>query len=242
MTLSELQRVLVRDAYAAYFRTPTAKQRQAAKEVMKDCEAPATAVLIAARHLLGPTFLSYEPETLWLELEDPCPANRDKLMAAIALAMTPSFYWDYRVFGATTHALNNELVSPETVPHCTPAQMAWAVFEAELLYALTDGESSSPEFDDCVTAYIATFLSEEGLVIPPSGLSFCSDVLKQRLSGEALKLHDETLKAWDALPKDKLDVSAFKDNALGAQLHKLTDVWIYVTSRAKSLRAGLATL
>lgn len=240
MTLSELQRTLVTKAYAAYFRTPTQAQKAYAKELMADCEASATAVLIAAKHLLGPTFTAWEPETLWLEL-DPCIANRDKLMAAIALAMTPSFYWDYRVFGATVHAFSDEKVVPEEVPRCTPAAMAWGAFEAELIYAMTDGESSRPEFDDAVNAYITTVLLEDGFVLPPSGLNCCADEFKARLSGEAMQLREETTKAWAALPKERLPSKEAK-TPLEAQLLKLADCWHYVEAKAERLQQELSRL
>ena len=241
MTLSEQQRTAVKEAYAAYFKTPNNAQKAYAKEVMQDPTASATAVLIAARHLLGPTFLSYEPETIWLEL-DPCPNARDKLMAAMALDMTPSFYWDYRVFGATTHALNDEAVAPETVPNCTPEQMAWATFEAELLFAITDGESTRPEYDESIEAYVAVCLFEAGLAIPPVGLGFAKEELDKNISPDALSLKTETEKAWAALPKEKLELHKFDDNALGAQLKKLAATWTYVSDRTVALRGNIAKL
>ena len=241
MTLSELQRTLVKEAYAAYFRSPTNAQKAHAKEVMQDCDAPATAVFIAAKHLLGPTFITYEPETLWLEL-DPCHSNRDKLMGAIALAMTPSFYWDYRVFGATTHAFTNEMVSPESVPKCDAGQMAWAAFEAELLFAITDGESTRPEYDESVEAYVAVSLFDEGFVTTPSGLGFAAAELTSKVSPDALNLKKETEDAWAALPKEKLEQRTFENNALGAQLSKLATSWVYVAEKTNQLRAELAKL
>lgn len=241
MNLSELQRTLAKEAYAAFFRTPTNAQKAHARTVMQDCEAAATAVFIAARHLLGPTFISYEPETLWLEL-DPCHSNRDKLSAAIALAMTPSFYWDYRVFGATVHALNDEMVSPEAVPHCSPAAMAWATFEAELLFALSDGESTRPEFDETIEAYVAVCLFDEGLTLPPTGLSFAAEELGRKVSADALNLKKETAAAWAALPKEKLEQKKFENSPLGAQLEKLATSWVYVQERTKLLRSHLEKL
>ena len=241
MTLSELQRTVVKEAYAAYFRTPTNAQKQRAKEVLQDPEAPATAVLVAAKHLLGPTFVVYEPETLWLEL-DPCHSNRDKLMAAIALAMTPSFYWDYRVFGATVHAFTNEMVVPDAVPKCDAGQMAWASFEAELLFAITDGESTRPEYDEAIEAYVAVSLFDEGFVTIPSGLGFAAAELTAKVSPDALNLKKETEAAWAALPKEKLEQKTFENNALGAQLSKLATSWVYVAEKTKLLRDTLATL
>lgn len=241
MTLSDLQRIVVKEAYAAYFKAPTNANKAQAKLVMQDCEATATSVLIAAHYLLGPTFLAYEPETLWLEL-DPCPANRDKLMAAIALAMTPSFYWDYRVFGATVHAFTNEMVIPESVPKCDAGQMSWACFEAELIYALTDTGNSVPEFDPCIEAYVGVALWDSGFAAPPAGLGFAKEELTSRINKHALILKDEVEKAWAALHKEKLEHHRFEDSPLGAQLAKLATSWVYVEEKTKLLRAQLASL
>ena len=239
-SLSDTQRLAVREAYVAYTHASTGEQRRYAKALMQDPKATATALLIAARHLLGPEMLAYEPDTLWREL-DPCPINRDKLSAALALAMTPSFYWDYRVFGYTAHALNNEAVQSETVPRCTSEQMAWAAFEAELLFAMTDDTSTRPEFDSAVEAYTAAILWDDGFVVPPVGLGFCAQELEVRTSAAA-ELKSKTVAAWSALPKDKIDASKFTDDALGAQLSKLSTAWIYVTDQTKMLRQQLAQL
>jgi len=241
LTLSDLQRLVVKEAYAAFFKRPNETQKQSARAVLQDPEAAATSVLIAAQHLLGPTFLTYEPETLWIEL-DICPINKDKLMAGIALAMTPSFYWDYRVFGATTHALNNEMVTPEAVPHCSPAQMAWAAFEAELLFALTDGESTRPQYDDPVAAYVAVNLFEEGRITPPVGLGFSAEELTSKVSPDSLNLKKETEDAWAALPKDALEKKKFENTPQGTQLQHLAATWVYVEAKTKVLRAELGKL
>jgi hypothetical protein len=241
MTLSDLQRTVVKEAYAAYFKAPSNAQKAHAKTVMQDPQATATSVLIAAHYLLGPTFLAYEPETLWLEL-DPCLANRDKLMAAIALAMTPSFYWDYRVFGATAHAFTNEMVIPESVPKCDAGQMAWACFEAELIYALTDTGNSVPEFDPCIEAYVAVSLWDEGFATTPSGLGFANEELQAKVSKEALTLKDETEKAWAALHKEKLEHHRFEDSPLGAQLAKLATSWVHVAGKTSQLRSQITAL
>ena len=241
MTLSDLQRLAVKEAYVAFLKPPTGAQKQSAKTLLQDPEATATAVLIAAQHLLGPTFLTYEPETLWMEL-DIASANKDKLMAGIALSMNPSFYWDYRVFGATTHALTNEMVTPERVPVCDPGQMAWAAFEAELLFALTDAESTKPDYDPCVAAYVAVSLFDEGLVTTPVGLGFAAEELKTKLAPEHAILRKEVEDAWAALPKDALESKKFENNPLGTQLQRLAAAWIYVEAKTKVLRQTLAKL
>lgn len=236
--LAQQQRLAVKEAYAAFFKESTQASKAHAKSVIADPESAATALFIAAKHLLGAGFVTYEPDTLWLELDPPTP-NRDKLMAGIALAMTPSFYWDYRVFGATTHAFTDDPVQPTDVPRCTPGAMAWTAFEAELLFALSDGESTVPDHDPCVDAYVATVLFDEGFVLPPVGLGFCVEELKSYLPKEALVLRSEVESAWSAFPKEKIDSSKFEDNPLGAQLRKLAEAWLYVAERTKLLRNQL---
>jgi hypothetical protein len=117
--------------------------------------------------------------------------------------------------------------------------MAWATFEAELLYAITDTESSVPEYDESIEAYIAVSLWDEGYVIPPAGLGAAAAELKKRLNPEASLLRSEVEKAWAELPKDRLDVHKIKDGALGAQLLKLAEPWLYVGERTRSLREYL---
>lgn len=238
MRLSELQRTLVRAAYEAYFRQPTAAQRDKAKKYLRDGTTFATTALISVRYLLGPTVVSYEPETVWLET-DASPLNRDKLMAAMALGTTPSYYWDYRVFGATTHALNDERVVPEYVPKCTPEQMAWSVFEAELLYAMLDNGESTPVFDEAIPAYVATCLHEEGYVVPPVGLSMAKEDLEKLIAPDAMALKSEVEDAWAKLPKDRVDPRSFGDSAVGVQMTRLADCWNYVYQRATRLREQL---
>lgn len=244
MTLSELQCIVVKEAFVAY--CTSAPKKEAARSILKDATSPATAVLVAARQLLGPTFLAYEPETLWLELDDPCHAARDKLMAAIALAMTPSFYWDYRVFGATTHALNDEIVLPTDVPKCTAEQMAWATFEAELLLSLSEGENedTQPVYDDSVKAYVAVTLFTDGIVLPPTGLVFADEELKRLLPPEAQALRKEIKEAWEARPKGATPLAelSLDTSPVGIQLQHLAATWAYVEERTERLRAALKLL
>lgn len=237
-SLSDAQRMLVKEAYAAYLMTPTASSKKKAEKILADCTSSATAVMVATRHLLGPTFTAYEPESIWLQT-DMCAINKDKLMAGVALDVMPSFYWDYRVFGATTHALNDEAVNPDYVPLCSSEQMAWSVFEAELLFALNDGEGTRPDYDQAVQNYMAACLFDEGFIVPPVGLNDTADELELMVSPEANALRQKISEAWAKLPKDNLSSVKFEDNALGAQLTRLADCWRYVTARTDMVRQQL---
>lgn len=242
MSLEKTLRDLARDAYAAYRQKSTAARKQAAEVILNQDEAPATALLIAVRHVLGPGALAWEPESLWLELGDISYSNRDEISAAIALTMTPSFYWDYRVFGATVQALNHMPVVADQIPHFDAYTTPWAVYEAELIFALGDDGDTTPHFDDEPAAYVATLLHDAGFVHCPPLLSFASDLLTKQLTAEGKELATKVKQAWAELPKEGLEDHVFEDTSLGAQLQNLASSHVYLVNRAAALRTALDTL
>ena len=105
----------------------------AAKRLLQAPETAAVALLPACKRLLG-DMLTWEAESIWLELErrglDVPVNNRVKLQAALTLHFVPSFYWDGIVFGNTAIAFDNEVPNPEALEEASAAQLAWAVKEA----------------------------------------------------------------------------------------------------------------
>lgn len=177
--------IVVNTAYKAYKAAAKKTKAAAAHKALENSATPATTVLIAAIHLLGPIeeFKTWEPETLWLTLGDVAIINRDKLLAAIALDVTPSFYWDYRVMGNTVLAFNNIAVGVRNIPAPTPEQLAWGVWEAELIYALTEtGDVEAPELDDEPAAYTAALLHDAGFAKAPEFLFFAEEKLKELIN------------------------------------------------------------
>jgi len=237
MDLDWLVRDVVGKAVAAYQRPSTPDLRAAAERLLADPKTPALAVFLAANRLLGPEFVHFEPETLWLEL-DPPPMNRDKLLASIALAIRPSFYWDYRVFANTVLALNNRAAQPDDVPRCEAQEIAWAVYEAEILFALTDNTGARPFFDDGPVVYTATTLFDEGFIHCPDSLSFCEEYFKKLLCHDDecdYSLHDQVKASWRTFPKDGLENHKFDETALGVQLARQAEVHLYLVNRANDL-------
>ena len=159
---------------AKAYQAPAFKDRS----VLKDPESPGLLLFLAARRLLGPEWVDWEPETLWLELPE-VTANRDKLQVAQLLATYQAFYWDYRVFANVVAALNNQAVYPETIPELPAAFLSWAVFEAELIFALSEDKATIPEFNDEVEAFIGASLHHAGVVKAPENLEFCASHLKK---------------------------------------------------------------
>jgi hypothetical protein len=226
----------VREAHRAYKGSGAEAH---VKAVIKDEDAFATALLIAARRKLGPTFLAYEPETLWQEL-DPPTMNRDKLSAAIGLAVMPAFYWDVRALGATALAFNNEAVFVNRMPHTTPEQLVWAVLEAELVFALTEDEPAEPFFDVEACAYVAAMLFDAGFVVCPEELKFAQEYLDDMISAEGKELKAKVKAAWKEHPKGEGPEPEFEDPALGVQVANLARVHAYVMHRLQALKKSLA--
>jgi hypothetical protein len=208
-----------------------------ARALMQDPAAPATALFVAATRLLGPAFRTFEPETIWLELDAP-QENRDKLSAAIALAVMPAFFWDVRVFGTTVLALNDLPVFPSEMPAPLPEQMAWGAIEAELIFALADDEGTEPNYGDEVTAYVAALLLHAGLVVCPEPLEFAADDLQRLLPGEGRDTAAKVL----ALPptiSERGTLPPEESSPFYVQRWRLAEVHRYVHGRLESLKKAV---
>lgn len=230
-------------ASEAYRRPPTAATKAEARRKFKDPTTCATSLLIAARHLLGPECLEFEPETLWLEL-DPPPLNRDKLLAALALTKYPAYYWDWRVFGNTALAFSHSAVIPDEVPHPDPAEMAWAIYEAELIFALTDPDGTIPQFDDGIATYSAAVLHHEGFVACPDALSFADDELVRLAcrDSECEHLHAQVKDNWRRMDKTNLEERNYADTPLGVQLAHQAEIYLYLVRRANDMASCVSKI
>lgn len=205
-----------------------------ARAVLLDDTAPAFLLYAAARVFYGPTVASYEPESLWIQLDVP-EHNRDKLMAALTLQVNPQFYWDIRVFGHTCLAFNGHAAHTELTPKPTPEQLATAIFEAQLLFQI-DTETV-PEFDDEVAAYVAACLAHEGLAYAPPIMSFAEEHLERILSPEGRKLGAAMKKIADE-EHPKVDT----ESALGVQLARYQHVGEYLKAHLADIASRIAAI
>lgn len=197
--------------------------------------ATATGLLIAIRALYGDDVLTWEPETLWLTLENDSVfldnVERDKIQAARSLIVRPAFYWDNLVFQRTVQALNGQPFSAETIQEANAAHMCWAVYEAAVLRNLDPDDKKIPDFDEDVQQYVAVCLRREGFVVPPETLSFAEDNLENMLPKEAIDLKKEVKQAWGHLNKSKLAHTEFAENEHGVQLARLSACYLYQQER-----------
>jgi hypothetical protein len=142
------------------------------KEVLQSEDVPATVLLVIAADLLGPDVLTWDPETISLEVEeatgDPIrPSSFNKLMAAIELVTSNGFYRDLPTFIRLCNTLYNGTLTLDFDP-ADAMEIAWGVTEALLIWP-PDEEDEEP-FDSKIIGYIGQVLREEGIMTPPDVL------------------------------------------------------------------------
>lgn len=232
----------------------TAARETFARRLLLNSEAhTATGVYMAARTLYGVDLLHWEPETIWLTLEQDGivlqVAARDKLMAAITLQLNPAFYWDSIAFQHTVQVLNGEHTNPEALQECCPAHMAWAVHEAGFIRGLDPHGHEVPEFDEDVQLYVAVCLKRDGFLIPPKELD-TEEIQKAldcqyphcQVPDDKKYARNEVREAWAKLPKGRLQHTEFAEDSLGVQLAQLAACHVYVSMRAEELAQELHDL
>jgi hypothetical protein len=149
---------------------------------LQDPEAPATACFEAVQALLGKASLNWEPESLWLTLERehsvdvPLP-NRAKILAANTLVLVPAFWWEVHAFMHTISAFSGHVTDSREIFEATPGELAWGVFEAELLFQQSSDIQAQPEFDREPTLYVAQLLHDQGFSETPVLLDFAQPAL-----------------------------------------------------------------
>lgn len=231
-----------REKHAQEISAPSAVIRQ----VLEDDESTATGCFLAVREACGPTCRAWEPESLWLNFEkrnvNIPPLNRDKILAAHTLTMVPAFWWEVNCFQNTVLAFNNILSNPEALQEATPGQLAWGVFEAEMIFGYADFPES-PEFDREPALYTGACLHRAGYVLAPDLLAFAQDALdhfnKDKTSLEKSKVQD----AWKKLQRTNLKDRKWKDDSpLDMQLARLASVNLYIEERAKRYQDDLTRL
>lgn len=212
-----------------------------AKNILRSRGASAIALMRAADLALG-DFLSWEPESIWLELERqdvvmPVEA-RDRLMAAIALRLVPSFYWDAVVFEKTCVSFDGTPAHPAILEEAAPAAMAWAVVEAAWIrerYAEQD-----LRFEHEPTAYTAVVLDRAGFVITPTQLSFAQGSLDHRLLPSDLA--EDVRKKWSNVDKSSLATLVLEETRVDVQIARLAAVEVHVRARRSEAEADLSRL
>ena len=153
--------------------------REAAKKILGDDLSPASLQLRALPVLFTDMVYAWEPESIWLGLDDygidATTMQRDKILAALTLAMNPAFYRDAGIFENTCLAFNNVPVFASVIQEASPSEMCWGCYEAELI--VQRAGMTHLEFDYEPAKYAAFSLHRSGFVLAPELLAFCQEEL-----------------------------------------------------------------
>jgi len=252
MELADLEQYLLRVAASvprakmAALEEGDSEQQTVAAEMLRDPHTTATGCYRAVSAVCGAGFRAWEPESIWLTLDrkgiDVSVLNRDKILAAMTLTMIPAFWFEVNAFENTTMAFNNVLSDGAILQEATPAQLNWAVYEAEMLYGQSDEVPESPAFDREPVRYTAIVLHRAGFIMAPQLLSFAQkelDVLSRDGSG-ANKA--EVQEAWKRLQRIDLRKKQFTDSAIDVQLARLAAVQVYLADRLVQYESDMGRL
>jgi len=161
--------------------------------------------------------------------------SRDKLLAVNALIVNPQFYWDHLVFENTVHAFVGNISNPDVIQECHPSEMAWTVYEADVVRGMDPEGKGDAEFDEDVQQYIAVCLKRAGFICAPVNLEFAEDNLVELQPDESKNLRKEVQDAWAKLDKGALRNTQFAEDPLGVNLSRLAGTYVYVEDLAKSM-------
>ena len=255
LSLAELEQKLLDAAQgtrrAARTVQPAPAKVAACGDILHDDHASASGCFQAVLCLCGDQARAWEPESIWLTLDrrhiDIPVVNRDKVMAALTLTMVPAFWWDVHAFENTVLAFNHVVSNPAVVQEATPGQMAWGVYEAELIFAISTAEDElnqqQPEFDREPVCYTAAVLHRAGYVRAPDLLNYAQRELT-RLNKSGTDVNKADLDtAWTEFKKRKpLPLNSLDDTALDVQLARLASVELHVQEQLKRYQADLQRL
>jgi hypothetical protein len=149
----------------------------------------------------GTDFLSWEPETIELELRGlgvvPDNALKDKIMAVTVLLSTNSFHVDFGSFNNLCQVFNSDTNSSELFVPASIDDILWGCSEARILEgpADFDGQGFTPD----IAVYVGQMLTSEGITDPPSVLNFA------QIDGDELERRDTVLASDQFLFKSYYD-------------------------------------
>lgn len=135
----------------------------------------ATPLLLAAVDRLGPEFLGtkevpegWDPETVWLELEEACgrpphPEPFNRLMAAAAVVRDDRFYKSLPDFFILCNALTDGHFDPARPEPPLAWECLWGMAEAALIEPPAD---RSRPYAPVIARYVGLVLDHEGILHP----------------------------------------------------------------------------
>lgn len=136
--------------------------------------------------------LGWDPNTITLEIEEEFDVELpqcvlDKLMAAISILTSDTFYRSLPDFITFCNVLSGDTYRPDMFDPADSAEVAWGITEG-LLISPPEEEQEGP-FSDEIRAYIGAVLDQEGIINAPDVLQIA--LRKANVSDAANQFSDD---------------------------------------------------
>lgn len=196
-------------------------------------------LLVVFLDTYGTEGLSWEPATIAMEIEsdfqvDLPQANFDRLMTAIQILTTDSFYRSLPDFVAFCNILSGDTYDPRVWDPAESDEIAWGITEALII----DFPEDDDPFSNEVLAYIGKALDDEGIMNPP-------DILRLAIRDSNMRVQDdytddpEMFAAIYGAESSKTDsINALIRDRLAALSEQLSRLQLR-TGNAKNVISGL---
>jgi hypothetical protein len=140
----------------------------------------------------GVEALQWDPATIVLEVEEEFDVDLpqcaiDKLMAAINILTSDSFYNNLPDFITFCNILSGDTYRPDMFDPADSAEIAWGITEG-LLIAPPEDDADGP-FNDEIRGYIGAVLDSEGIITAPDVLQIA--LRKSNVSDAANQFSDD---------------------------------------------------
>lgn len=144
------------------------------KDIFLSPDSFGTTLLIALFDSFGTECLQWEPETIELELNkllgtDIPEENMDRLQAAMSVLTSNLFFISLEAFNLTCNSLNFSKMDGKTFIPADIEDIMWGITEVNLLLG---ADAKDNEFSRDIQLYVGKILESEGILDPPSILSF----------------------------------------------------------------------
>jgi len=170
-------------------------------EILKDPEIFATTALALAIDEFGTECTEWDPDVFQLELKEAFSVDAgdellDRLLAAISVLASNSFFVDVMAFTTTCNSLNRGVVMSDTWVPADLDDILWGVTEVRFLM----GEHySEDDYSHDVKRYVGMMLQQQGIKKIPSVLKFA-------------EMEEELTDIYEAYDGDAVMEQAFWDS------------------------------
>lgn len=215
--------------------------KESALQVLSQ-EPPVSVCILALRHVFGEEFYGWEPDTIFMELQDygvrVSDALEDKINCGLCLALQPAFLNDVTVFENCVRTMNDLETDVTIVQKPDIPYICAAIWEASMLMEREQQLPEDMEFVDDIDTYVALAMFHDHYMLAPAELSFAQHILdKYNANGDVIV--PRLKKEWESYQKGLVagNPEELGENILDVQLGKLAGCWLYTKERIAAIEA-----